>query len=329
MPTFQPPRFKPHRVIRGGHLQTIVSIRAEHATGLQPIRHVVNVSEGDAIMLHEDRPIGWRAEDPSILLLHGLSGCHSAPYMLRLARRFVGQGVRVYRIDMRGCGAAADLTNNLTHAGRSDDLVKALGFIAQQDGTGPLHVSAVSLGASQLLRAVGRIGAGIDPTPWWFDRLERIAAVAPPMDLQRCSDNMNRWVLRPYNYYFIKALLERAPTRVRQRDAFQKELLGPRPRTLRELDERFTAPMSGFQDARDYYAQTSCNRVSRHNPVKTLVLTAADDPIVPVGCFVDDPNVWSDTTELLITKTGGHAGFIDREKRSWMDVTLDQWFDFA
>ncbi len=165
--------------------------------------------------------------------------------------------------------------------------------------------------------------------PWWFDRLERIAAVAPPLDLQRCSDNMNRWVLRPYNYYFIKALLERAPTRVRQREAFQQELRGPRPRTLRELDDRYTAPMSGFEDACDYYAKSSCNQVTPHNPVPTLVLAAADDPIVPIGCFVDDPKVWSDTTELLITKTGGHVGFIDREKRSWMDQALAAWFDFS
>ena len=279
-------------------------------------------------MLHEDCPAGWSDEDRSILLLHGLSGCHSAPYMLRLARRFTSQGVRVYRIDMRGCGAARDLSDNLTHAGRSDDLVQALNFIAARSEGGPLHAVGVSLGASQLLRAVGRIGAGLDSTPAWFTRLERIAAVAPPLDLQRCSDNMNRWVLRPYNYYFIKALLERAPTRIREREAFKRELNCPRPKTLRELDDRFTAPMSGFVDACDYYSKASCHQVTPHNPVPTLVLTAADDPIVPIGCFVDDPKVFSNTTELLITKTGGHVGFIDQEKRSWMDRALDAWFDF-
>ena len=68
MPQFQPPPFEPHRVIRGGHLQTILSIRAEYATGLDPVRHVVPVSDGDAIMLHEDRPANWRSGDPSILL---------------------------------------------------------------------------------------------------------------------------------------------------------------------------------------------------------------------------------------------------------------------
>lgn len=326
MQQFQPPGFTPHRVIRGGHLQTIVSIRAEHASGLQPFRHVVEVSQGDAIMLHEDRPQGWRHGDPSILLVHGLAGCHSSPYMMRLARRFVGHGVSVYRIDMRGCGAAADLTENLTHAGRSDDLVRALAFIGDRSAEGPLYAIGISLGGSQLLRAVGRIGRGLDPTPSWFNRLERIAAVSPPLDLQRCSDNMNRWVLRPYNYYFIRSLLRRAPHRIRQRELFQQEIKRPRPRTLRELDDRFTAPLSGFRDALEYYAHSSCNQVTRFIPVPTLVLTAADDPLIPVGCFEDDPNIWSADVELLITKTGGHVGFIDRQKRSWMDEALHAWF---
>ena len=64
---FNPPHFIPHRVFRGGHLQTIVSIRGQRVSGLQPIRHVVNVSDGDAIMLHEDRPVHWQPNDPTVL----------------------------------------------------------------------------------------------------------------------------------------------------------------------------------------------------------------------------------------------------------------------
>jgi predicted alpha/beta-fold hydrolase len=189
-----------------------------------------------------------------------------------------------------------------------------------------MRAIGVSLGANQLLRAVGRIGAGIDTTPAWFDRLQRIAAVAPPLDLQRCSDNMERWILRPYNYYFIRALLARAPARVRQRDDFQQSVLAGRPKTLRELDDRITAPLSGFADAAEYYTRSSATSVTLHNPVRTLVLAAADDPIVPIGCFVDDKHQWPDSTSLVVSKTGGHVGFIDRRKRSWMDRVMEAWF---
>jgi hypothetical protein len=157
-------------------------------------------------------------------------------------------------------------------------------------------------------------------------RIDRIAAVSPPIDLQRCSDNLQRWVLRPYNYFFIRALLARVPERVRQREDYQLRVSGSRPKTLRELDDRITAPLSGFADAVEYYRESSANLVSRHNPVSTLVLAAADDPLVPVGCFTDDRSQWPDSTRLVITKTGGHVGFVDRQKRSWMDRLMQAWF---
>jgi predicted alpha/beta-fold hydrolase len=326
MNQFQPPPFDPHPVFRGGHLQTIVSIGSRMAKRLTPKQHIVPVTDGDAIVLHEDCPTTWQPGDRSILLVHGLSGCHAAPYMLRLASQFFSKGMRAFRMDMRGCGAGSELAGNLTHAGRSEDIVAALDAIAVRTQSGPMAAFGVSLGANQLLRAVGRIGAGLDATPPWFDRLERIAVVAPPLDLQRCSDNMQRWTMRPYNYYFIRSLLARAPARVRDRHDFQQQVLAGRPRTLRELDDRITAPLSGFADATQYYAASSATTVTRHNSVRTLVLAAADDPIVPIGCFVDDKHQWPASTQLVVTRTGGHVGFIDRNRRSWMDKVVGAWF---
>lgn len=327
MTEFQPPPFDPHLLFRGGHLQTIVSIRSTLGTDLMPKQHTVAVSDGDAIVLHDDCPPEWREGDESMLLIHGLAGCHAAPYMLRLADQLVRRGVRVFRMDMRGCGAGHALAANLTHAGRSEDILVALDAIAQLTQAGPIAAAGISMGACQLLRAVGRIGAGKDAKPQWFDRLARIAAVAPPVDLQRCSDNMLRWSLRPYNYYFIRGLLARAPARVKQREDYQRELAAGRPKTLRELDDRFTAPLSGFADAVEYYSKSSANQVVRHNQVPTLVLAAADDPIVPIGCFVDDKDQWPASTRLVIAKTGGHVGFVDRRRSSWMDQLLWAWFD--
>lgn len=327
MPEFDPPPFKPHALIRGGHLQTIVSIRSSVGTDLDPKQHIVAVSDGDEIVLHEDRPETWESGHGSILLVHGLSGCHAAPYMLRLASQMVRRGIRVFRMDMRGCGSGRALAANLTHAGRSDDVVAALEAVASKTPAGPIAAVGVSLGANQLLRAVGRIGAGLDSTPEWFDRLVRIAVIAPPLDLQQCSDNMQRWLMRPYNYYFIRSLLARTPARVQQREEYRQQISAGRPRTLRELDDRFTAPLSGFADATQYYAAASANRVAEFNPIPTLVLAAADDPIVPITCFTSLQGRWPDSTSLVVAKTGGHVGFIDRHGDSWMDRILNTWFD--
>jgi predicted alpha/beta-fold hydrolase len=326
MNQFQPPPFRPHLFIRGGHLQTIAAIPARRAIELPSVQHVVTLSDGDAIVLHEDVPPKWASGDASMLLVHGLCGCHAANYMVRLAGHFFDSGVRVFRLDMRGCGAATQLARQLTHAGRSDDIVVALSEIADRTGAGKIGAIGVSLGGNQMLRALGRVGAGLDPTPSWLSRLDRVAVVAPPVDLQRCSDNMERWALRPYNYYFIRRLLSRVPAQVRRRTDYQQAISGRRPRTLWQLDERLTAPLSGFRDAQDYYQQSSAMTVTGDIPVKTLVIAAADDPVVPIECLADGKVNWSPSTELLVAESGGHAGFIDRTGQSWMDEVLAKWF---
>ncbi len=285
------------------------------------------VSDGDSIVLHEDLPSAdlSKPHPASVLLVHGLTGCHAAPYMVRLAHRFVGLGMRVYRMDMRGFGAAIDLTRNLSHAGRSDDCMAALGAIADRNPSGPMFAIGVSLGAGQLLRAMGRIGAGIDAAPNWVERVAGVATVSPPLDLLRCSDNMQRLALRPYNHYFIRSLLSRVPPGVRRRDDFAQCILGRRPRTLRELDDRFTAPLSGFADAFAYYEASSACRVVQSIRVPALVLAAVDDPIVPIDCFTKDSTRWSATTQLIVSQHGGHVGFVDRNGGSWMDDVLQAW----
>jgi predicted alpha/beta-fold hydrolase len=137
---------------------------------------------------------------------------------------------------------------------------------------------------------------------------------------------MERLLLRPYNRYFIRLLIDRVPQQVRHREDFQLAATKPRPRTLRELDDQFTAPLSGFTDATEYYRQASACRVTRRIDVQTLVLTSVDDPMVPIGCFTDDQGIWSPTTQVLVSPGGGHVGFIAHDGTSWMDAVLDQWF---
>lgn len=276
-------------------------------------------------MLHRDRPAQSDHRD-AVLLVHGLTGCHAAPYMIRLATRLTGAGMTVYRMDMRGFGAATNFTRNLAHAGRSDDCLTALAAIADEV-PGKLYAVGVSLGGNQLLRGFGRVGTGIDPAPAWLDRVGGVVAVSPPIDLVRCSDRMQRRRMRPYNRYFIRSLLNRIPPGVAARADFDAFVGGPRPRTLRELDDRFTAPLSGFADAAEYYDASSANRVTTSIQVPALVVTAADDPIVPVGCFTDDAAIWSPSTQLIVTRRGGHVGFVDRRRKCWMDDVVAGWIE--
>jgi len=328
-----PPAFDPHRWIRGGHLQTLLSLRSPKAPHLRPKLHWVTLDDGDQIALHDDMPPQWQPGDASLMLVHGLCGCRLSPYMIRLADQFTRMGVRVFRLEMRGCGVAADHSRGLTHAGRSDDCLAAITRIAELTGEGDIATVGISLGGNQLLRAAGRLGAGLDNAPDWAHRWTRLVAVSPPIDLQRCSDNLQRPMLRGYNRYFIGNLLRRLPQHIRQSPELMQRCARPWPKTLRELDDRITAPISGFRDAEDYYDQSSAGPLLSSIAIPSLILTAANDPIVPVECFtnLDLPqpsklDLERHPVRLLITPCGGHIGFFARgRERFYMDRVIRWW----
>ena len=317
----------------------------------------VEVSDGDRIVLHEDAPgvdpsqcpdgdrlprtqgsqtqgsqtQGSRTQGSNVLLIHGLTGCHAAPYMLSLADGFLAAGHKVYRMDMRGFGDAWALSGNLSHAGRSDDVIAALNFIAaQSDLLSDIFAIGISLGGAQLLRGIGRIDGGLDQRPEWWSRLRGAVAVCPPVDLVRCSRNMQHWSRRLYNRYFIRSLIQRTPQQVRQRSDFQERLAGRMPRTLWELDDRITAPLSGFSGAEEYYDRSSCRALLSKIRIPTLVIAARDDPIVPIDCFDGACDAyreldrdWEAGCQLFDQSSGGHVGFVGRRGTRWLESVTE------
>ncbi|MCC9656978.1 YheT family hydrolase [Rhodopirellula halodulae] len=337
---FDPPSFRPHRWRRGGHLQTLLaprsSLRADDWKRLQQQihsrKHRLPVSGGDTLVLHDDEPETWQTNPRgSVLLLHGICGCHAADYMIRFSQRLLQIGIRTFRLDMRGCGESIELCRGITHAGRSEDVLASLQLIGQltEDTSAPIGAIGTSLGGNQLLRAAGRVGAGLDDPPANWDRIGPLLAIAPPVDLQACSDHMESWTLRFYNRYFITQLLGRAKTTLQMREELGNLLDGPTPKTLRQFDRRITAPMAGFPDERAYYASSSANVVTQHISVPTMIVAAKDDPLVPVRSFTEIEARLPRPVRVLTMPTGGHHGFSQHDGTAWTDDLVAKLFNEA
>src|SRR5207244_1680439 len=111
-----------------------------------------------------------------------------------------------------------------------------------------------------------------------------VATLAPPIDLTRCSELLAQPRNRLYEGNFVRSLLRE----VRQRKRHFPELHSPRfPErlTVRLFDDLYTAPLSGFADAADYYRRASSAPLIARIGVPTLVLTARDDPFIAVEPF--------------------------------------------
>ena len=94
-------------------------------------------------------------------------------------------------------------------------------------------------------------------------------------------------------------------------DAFPLERLG-RVWTVRQFDEAYTAPHHGFRDASDYYHRASAMRVIDRIRVPALILTAADDPFVPVDPFREPSVMNNPAVKVVVTLHGGHCAFVER-----------------
>ena len=317
------PDFKPLPFLNGGHRQTLAAFLFK---GKRPpyraVQHTFDLDQGDRTILHDDCPAGWPDGGPVALLLHGLAGCHGSDYMVRVADKLNRQGVRTFRLDHRGCGAARGMSRGLYHSGKSEDLLAAWGTVRSLCPGSPGAIIGFSLSANIVVKTTGTCGWSTDDTAG----PRCVVAVNPPIDLEQCSQALGRrgnWI---YDKHFVKLLVGDVQRRLVDFPSLPKPWKTP-PRTLREFDDLYTAPTAGFDGVADYYARCSGNQFVESIRIPTLILTAEDDPIVPPEAFHNLPSVEGVTVH--IAASGGHLGYLGRKcsdpDRRWMDWRVIEW----
>jgi predicted alpha/beta-fold hydrolase len=312
--------FRPLPFLGNPHVQTLLGNllsgpALHHPT--QP-RQVV-LPDGDRLLLHDNRPERWRPGGRVALLVHGLGGSHCSGYLQRLARLLLRRRVRVVRMDLRGCGRGMALARRAYHGGCSDDVRAAAAEVHRWSPTSPLALVGFSLGGNIVLKLAGEAAA--DPVPG----LERVAAVAPPVDMVRCAATLALPRNRFYDRYFARSLAQQ----VRRRRHFFPDQPGvrfPRGLTLRQFDELYTAPRNGFADALDYYQRASALPLLPRIAVPAFVLTARDDPFIVTepleACAAFPP------FEVRVLERGGHLGYLGWDGAGgirWAEARVAEW----
>jgi len=267
-----------------------------------PVPRYFDVASDARVLAH----CYWQAQPRAhgtLIGLHGLEGSSQAHYMKGMAEKAYRAGFNAVMLNQRNCGGTEALSAGLYHSGLSDDPRAVVTELIQLDRLPAVSVAGYSLGGNVALRLAGDYGANTPP------EVRAIVAISPTMDLGLCVEALERRSNLIYEWNFVRNLKARMR---RKGQAWPDRFdLGPLDtvRTVREFDERFTAPHHGFRDADDYYYRASSLRVIDRVRIPTLIVSAEDDPFVPPEQF-DDPSVAVNPhVTVQVTRYGGHCGY--------------------
>jgi predicted alpha/beta-fold hydrolase len=182
--------FRPLPFLANPHVQTFIAAKLYLASEPPSVTHYVSLPDGDCLALEVSTPAAWQPQHRTVVLLHGLCGCHGSPYMQRLAWKLWRRGIRAVRMNMRGCGSGQGLARQAYHSGRSADVLAVLEFLQQQTSPCvPMTLVGFSLGGNVVLKLAGELADNAS------QYLQQVIAVCPPADLAACARKLEapRW----------------------------------------------------------------------------------------------------------------------------------------
>lgn len=308
--------FRPRPPWLTGDLQTIRNFLRRDAPDPGPFARLwLELPDGDALAA------AWHAGEgtrPTVVLIHGLTGCEDSQYMRRSAAFWRRRGQGVVRLNLRGSAPSLVRSMRPYNAAAGVDIVHALAALPADARRPGLVCIGVSLGGTQLLNALGRAEAAALP-------IRAAATVCAPVLLAPVSQR----IMRPRNALYHRWLLGQMQ---REAEALAQHLPPPllaaalAARSVYEFDDRYVAPLGGFAGAEDYYARASLPNHLPRIAVPTLCLTAEDDPWIPAATYRAIGWRTNPRVTPLVAPGGGHVGFHDRVRDgTWADRTLAAW----
>ena len=297
-------KFRARRWLAGGHRQTLANFFLQRKLNLPPSEErLVEVEPGIPVLCH----CHWQADRRSaltVVVIHGLEGSSDSGYALGIAAKGLAAGMNVIRMNQRNCGGTNHLAPTLYHSGRSEDVARVVQTLIAQDGISRFALAGFSMGGNLVLKLAGEWGREAPR------QIMGVVAVCPAMDLAESSDALHGGSNRLYEYYFLIKLRQRLREKAR---LFPEHFDGRRARgvrSVREFDDKVTAPYCGFSSADDYYERSSASRVVDRIALPTLILHSTNDPFIRITAQTRAKVAANPHISFHEAEDGGHCSFL-------------------
>lgn len=306
-----PPFYMFHR-----HLETILPSRMRKVLDVRYERERLELPDGDFIDLD------WIKNDHKRLafLSHGLEGSSERPYMQGMAKIFRENEWDVLAWNCRSCSGEMNRLEKMYHQGATHDMEAVMQHALASNKYQDVVMISFSLGGGMTLKYLGEQSRKIDP------RIKKAMVISVPVDLPASVEVMHLPKTKLYRKYFLTKLEKK----MRQKAAQFPETISlegfDQIKSLSAFDERYTAPMFGFNSAAHYYESVNPRQFLPEIQIPTLILNAHNDPILAPICYSPDlvkdlGNIW-----LEAPKRGGHVGFtLPRSEFTYADQRALEW----
>ncbi len=293
--------YNPPKLFRNGHFSTVYSATLRKVPKTKLKRERIDLPDGDFLDIDWSITPGNRKK--LLITLHGLEGHTNRPYMLGISNFFNQNGWDVAAVNFRGCSGEINKLYRSYTGGSTEDLISVVTHINKKYSYTNIGLNGISLGGNLLLKYLGEgnklpknIIGGV--------------AVSSPLDLHAALTQINS---KPdnklYDIYFrkfiydkLKMKYKRFPDKINIKEF---NLLT----SIKEVDEKYSAPAHGFKNVNDYYKKNSSLQFLPSIKTPTLILNAKNDSFLSKKCYPFKEAIENKSLYLEVPKYGGHVGF--------------------
>jgi len=312
----QKSKFIPAKGLSNPHLQSIFPTLIRRHLKIKYRRERLELADGDFIDLE------WlgKGEGPIVIILHGMAGSATSPYVKGIMQNIAARGWRGVLMYYRGCSGEPNRLQQTYHFGKTTDLNDVLNYLHSTHPNTKIFAAGYSMGANVLLKWLGE-------TPQQT-QLQAAVAVSAPYDLRSASAAIRHGTGRFYQWLLMRDLRRYINNKYQYPHAPIDLKSVTKIKSFWDLDEKVIAPLNGFNSAIDYYHRSSCGPWIKNIKTPTLIIHALDDPMIPMAT-IPSADELSESVVLELSQHGGHVGFVGGSFKNpifWLDTHILDFF---
>lgn len=254
-----------------------------------------------------------------VVLLHGWEGSVNSAYMLGTGKFLYNHGYSVFRLNYRDHGDTHQLNPGLFYAVLLDEVFNAVQQVSEYENGLPFYLAGFSMGGNFALRIARKCAEN------QVNNLFHIVSISPVLDPEKSTYAIDDVPLlrRYFRKKWLRSLEKKQACFPDLYDFSEVLAL----HTISTMTDLMLKRYSDYESTSVYFSKYAIlNDALVDVSIPTTIITAKDDPIIPVEDFYDLK--LNSLIELIVHRYGGHNGFLETlSGRTWYEHKMLEIFN--